>query len=263
MQKKESPVHPQWSQLLQDAVSRPGMISDAYSRFHGYSLGNRIAALFQCFDREIQPGPIASFMRWKELGRSVRKGEKAIVLCQPVTVKAKSENGEPDTDSPEYRKFFIWRPHWFVMSQTEGAEYVPPALPTWDRSRALASLQVEEIPFSSLDGNVQGYAIARSIAINPVAAMPVKTTFHELAHVTLGHTMKGQATDSATLPRELREVEAEAVALLCLESLGLPGSEFCRGYIQNWYSDGRAIPESSASRIFGAADEILRAGVQS
>lgn len=59
----------------------------------------------------------------------------------------------------------------------------------------------------------------------------------------------------------MREVEAEAVALMLCESLSLRGSEYCRGYIQNWLQ-GDAIPEKSAQRIFGAADRILRAGQQ-
>src|SRR5262245_2568367 len=88
--------------------------------------------------------------------------------------------------------------------------------------------------------------------------MPAKTTFHELAHIELGHTSDA-VHDSVTLPRNLKEVEAESVALLCLESLGMDGAEFCRGYIQSWLA-GAEIPERSAQRIFAAADKILKAG---
>jgi hypothetical protein len=90
--------------------------------------------------------------------------------------------------------------------------------------------------------------------------MPAKTTFHELAHIELGHTTVA-IHDSENTPRSLREVEAESVALLCLESLGMDGAEFCRGYIQNWIQ-GQAIPERSAQRIFVAADKILKAGIE-
>jgi hypothetical protein len=106
-----------------------------------------------------------------------------------------------------------------------------------------------------MNGNCQGYATGRQIAINPVAQMPAKTAFHELAHIELGHTSEA-IHDSETTPRSLREVEAEAVALLCLESLGMDGAEYCRGYIQNWLQ-GATIPERSAQRIFVAADKIL------
>ena len=63
-------------------------------------------------------------------------------------------------------------------------------------------------------------------------------------------------------PRSLREVEAEAVALVCLEALGLQGAEHCRGYIQHWNErcGAEPIPERSAQRIFKAADQILKAG---
>src|SRR5947208_10260166 len=90
--------------------------------------------------------------------------------------------------------------------------------------------------------------------------MPIKTMFHELAHVVLGHTSEDSLNDgSERTPRSLREVEAEAVALLCCESLGLPGAEYSRGYIQEW-GKGQPITERSAQHIFHAADAILRAG---
>jgi hypothetical protein len=60
-------------------------------------------------------------------------------------------------------------------------------------------------------------------------------------------------------PRNLREVEAEGVALLCSAALGLDGAEYSRGYLQHWLRGGD-IPERSAQRIFKAADVILRAG---
>ena len=60
-------------------------------------------------------------------------------------------------------------------------------------------------------------------------------------------------------PRDIRKLEAECVALLCCESLGLPGAGESRGYIQSWYK-GHEVPKRSAQRIFGTADAILKAG---
>jgi len=255
-------VNPTWQQLLVEAVMTPGKISAAYSRFWNYSSGNQMLALWQCAARGIEAGPIASFMHWKDLGRSVRKGEKAIALCMPVTIKCKGEDkpaNAPEGDKPATFTKFIYRNNWFVLSQTNGAEYVPEPMPGWDEATALAALNVRRVPFSLPDGNCQGYAFERSIAVSPVAALPHKTTFHELAHICLGHTAEGQLTDSEHTPRTLREVEAEAVALICIESLGLPGAEFSRGYIQAHLCDAE-IPERSAQRIFKAADQILKAG---
>jgi len=81
----------------------------------------------------------------------------------------------------------------------------------------------------------------------------------------IGHTAEADFADTEMTPRNLREVEAEAVALLCCEALELEGAEYCRGYLQNWLYqgigyNGEAIPEKSAQRIFRSADQIIRAG---
>src|SRR5262249_2537526 len=253
----------QFRQLLEEAVTKPGTLMRAYSLFWNYSLGNQILALIQANRRGIALGPIASFNRWKELGRHVKRGEKAITLCMPVTCRRTVKEQNPDgtdVDAEITFKRFVFRRNWFMLAQTDGAEYQAPAIPTWDRARAVRTLSVEEVPFAMMSGNCQGYATGRQIAINPLAQMPAKTTFHELAHIELGHTSEA-VHDSEALPRNLKEVEAEAVALLCLESLGMNGAEYCRGYIQNWLP-GAEIPERSAQRIFSAADKILKAGIE-
>jgi hypothetical protein len=154
---------------------------------------------------------------------------------------------------------FVWKPNWFVLVQTNGEPVQMPEIPAWDKEKALAALSIQEVPFTDTNGNVQGYAQKREIAISPLAAMPHKTLFHELAHIELGHTAESSFSDSEQTPRSLRETEAEAVALLLCESLELPGAEFSRGYIQSWLR-GEVIPEKSAQKIFGAADRIIRAG---
>ena len=147
-----------------------------------------------------------------------------------------------------------------MLAQTDGDEYKSPETPEWSKDVALASLEITEIPFDMMSGNCQGFATGRKVAVSPMAAMPWKTLFHELAHVVLGHTSQASLNDgSETAPRSLGEVEAESVALLCCESLRLPGAEFSRGYIQSW---GSEIPERSAQKIFHAADQILKAGVR-
>jgi hypothetical protein len=96
--------------------------------------------------------------------------------------------------------------------------------------------------------------------VNPVAALPHKTTFHEIAHIVLGHTASEKLVDSEQTARHIREVEAESVALICCETLGLEGADFCRGYIQHWLKTEKEIPNQSAARIFTAASTILKAG---
>jgi antirestriction protein ArdC len=245
-----------WSELLRQAVTQPGLILKAYSAFHGYSIGNQIAAMVQCHSRSIEPGPINTYPGWQKLGRQVRKGQKALWLCMPLTYKRKSEQGDEPT---EVITGFVWKPNWFVLAQTEGEPVPMPEIPAWDKARALEALSITEAEFTHTNGNTQGYARKREVAISPLAELPHKTLFHELAHVELGHTTDADFSDSERTPRSLREVEAEAVALVICESLSLPGSEYCRGYIQNWLQGG-SIPEKSAQRVFGAADRILKAG---
>src|SRR5213083_1019724 len=91
----------QFRQLLEEAVSKPGTVMRAYSLFWNYSLGNQILALIQANNRGIPLGPIASFNRWKELGRHVKRGEKAIELCMPITMKRTLKEHGPDDAETE------------------------------------------------------------------------------------------------------------------------------------------------------------------
>src|SRR5215468_11048930 len=135
---------PSFADLLASAVTEPGILSSAYQQFHNYSIGNQLLAWSQCLQRGMQPGPMATFPRWKELGRYVRKGEKAITLCQPVTIKRTSDPEESQENS-EILVRFVYRPHWFVLAQTEGADIASVPMPTWHASLALTALDVSEI----------------------------------------------------------------------------------------------------------------------
>lgn len=250
-----------FEQLLIDAVKEPGKILQAYSLFHDYSLGNQLLAMFQCSQRGLDLSPINTYKGWQKLGRQVRKGEKALSLCMPVTCAREEKNDDGTVTKAGFTRF-IFRNNWFVMAQTDGdPQTAMPQIPrTFDIDKALAALSIERIPFDLADGNVQGFARKNAIAISPIAALPHKTTFHEMAHVMPGHTSESQFSDSETMPRNLKEVEAESVAMLVCASLDLPGVEFARGYIQNWLGNAGTIPEKSAQKIFRVANQILKAG---
>jgi antirestriction protein ArdC len=256
----QSPAIPKWSALLVEAVTKPGLIMKAYSAFHPYSCANQMLAFFQIQRRGLRPGPLNTFPKWKELGRFVKRGERALTLCMPITCKRREENSNEEHTFTS----FVYKARWFTLSQTDGQELEPITIPEWDAERAMKALNIERVPFDHTDGNVQGFSRGRRIAINPLAQLPFKTLFHELAH-SLIHSDEGDFADAEMTPRSLCEVEAESVALLCCESLGLEGADYARGYIQHWLSRGRAsnaeaIPEKSAQKIFRAADQIIRAG---
>jgi antirestriction protein ArdC len=253
--------HANWQELLVEAVNEPGRIMAAYTAFHNYSIGNALLALSQCLQRNLAPGPLNTYRGWKELGRYVKKGEQALTLCMPVTSKKKRTNPESKLPEEHALTYFVYRPFWFTLSQTEGEKSYALHTPAFDLETALSNLGIRRIDFGMLDGNVQGYARERAIAVNPLAQLPLKTTFHELAHIVLNHTAEPSTlVEEESTPRSLREVEAESTALICLEALGLEGSAYCRGYIQHWLQGQQKIPTQSAQKVFAAATAILKAG---
>ena len=69
----------------------------------------------------------------------------------------------------------------------------------------------------------------------------MKKTEREAKAAARAEKQKKGTNDGDLTPRNLRECEAESVALLCCAALGLPGVEFSRGYIQNWWGQGNPI----------------------
>jgi antirestriction protein ArdC len=262
-----SQEHATWGELLHSAVHTPGKLLAAYTAFHNYSFGNALLALEQCISRKIEPGPLNNYRGWVALNRQVRKGEKGLCLCMPVSYKKRVTSSAP-AESPEateeshdeMRQRFVFRNYWFVLAQTEGETHYEERIPGFDLDAALQSLNITRLTFDEINGNVQGFAHQREIAVSPIAELPLKTTLHEIAHVVLGHTSAQKLVDSERMERNIREVEAESVALICCESLGLPGAEAARGYIQLWLQGDKEIPNQSATRIFTAAQTILKAG---
>lgn len=234
--------------IVREALHEPGKISAAYTAFWNYSLGNQWLARMQLGRCE----PINTFPKWKELGRFVKRGEKAIELLMPVTIKDKDNDGHK-------KMIFIGKRNWFGLHQTEGQEYVP-TVPEFDITRAEQELEITVESFQHPDGNCQGYAITdkRIIAINPVAYDPLKTGFHECAHVLLHPNTN--SSDSGALAKDVKEVEAELVAYLISSALGQTKNlEYSRGYIQHWIADG-TVEKVRFGSVFSAADRILKAG---
>lgn len=254
--RKVDPIEQQlnWSHLIQVALAMPGSVGDVYSRFYEYSFMNRILLMVQGVSE-----PVATYQRWQDMGRQVRKGEKGYAIVRPIVVSKRDEDGEVEST---FRRFKAVR-CLFTVSQTDG-EPLPPVQPRgWDLDAALATLEVEQVEFASVDGNVQGYSTARRFAINPVAVDPTHTTFHELGHIVLGHTTD-QGVADYLLHQGHAEFQAEAVAYLVLNELGQlteRAASHSRGYIQDWLAHEQ--PSDTAIRqVFTAVDTILKAGRQ-
>jgi hypothetical protein len=103
----------------------------------------------------------------------------------------------------------------FALADTEGKELPPVQIPDWDEADALAKLGIRQVPFSSTNGNLQGWSYGLEFAVNPIAVNPTKTTLHEWGHIVLGHTLPQVHAEYQT-HRGIKEFEAEATAYLCM-----------------------------------------------
>jgi len=248
------PVELDWSALIEVALVMPGSVGNTYNRFYDYSFLNQVLLMLQGVSE-----PVATYNKWLELGRQVRKGEKAYVINRPIVIKRKQadgEEGEPST----YRRFKLVK-CLFALSQTDGEELPPVEVPGWDLTKALETLDVKRIEFSTIDGNVQGYSRGREFAVHPMAADAMHTTFHELAHIVLGHTTDAGMAEYL-LHRGHAEFQAEAAAYLALKEVELLSDErasHSRGYIQGWVREQRPS-EHSIRQVFTAVETILKAG---
>ena len=269
-----TPKTPDYKQLLSDAVTKYGELSKFYSMFYRFSVGNMLLAVSQLEERGLPYNRVATYKQWEELGRQVKKGEKAIWLTMPKTLKIEKENKETGKKEEFQLKKFVMIPRWFSYDQTEGDEIggAEVQIPEWDKDKALEALNITEETFNHPSQGSQGYAYATEdkqfIAVAPTAEFPHKTRFHEIAHNVLGHTKEHLPVHGALLdrgedtPRDVREVEAESVAYILLNILNLDGQVQSRGYIKNWMSARgmKDISEKSAQKIFSAVDTILKAG---
>lgn len=249
----EPPREIEWAKLLDQALTTPGSVGNVYNRFYNYSFMNCIMLLIQGAN-----GPVATYGRWQELGRQVRKGEKAMEIVRPITIRREDEN-DPD----KVNTFQRFKPVrcLFQLTQTEGDDLPPIVIPDWDLTLALTALGINRIAFDILNGNAQGFSRDRSFAINPVAAHPTKTTMHELGHILLGHTTADYHAEYV-MHRGLAEFQAESVAFLTLKELDMLTDEeatVSRGYIQGWLN-GNKPSDQVVRQVFKAVTELVRAG---
>lgn len=252
-------------QMLDPAV--PAHLGGTYSGFksgsggRGYSPMNQMWIWLQSDADSIYPaGP---FGTWKALGRNIIKGSKAKTVLKPVYIW----KTEKDEATGKERKVKIGPVNYtpintvFFYSDTEGEPMELEKLTDdWDLARALDVLDIKRVDYKLLDGNTQGYSTGREFAINPVAAHPMKTTFHELGHIVLGHTSDEQIAEYST-HRGIKEFQAEAVAYLLAHELDLTDwdASESRAYVRQWL-DGGEVSEKDIRQVFGAVSKILTAG---
>ncbi len=243
------------------------------SRFHNYSLNNTLLIAFQRPDATL----VAGYTTWKNQGRQVLKGQKAIRILAPTPYKQKveaekldpttrlpmkDENGKPITEVKEITRQAFKVVNVFDVSQTEGREL--PSLGVDELTGDVRNFDVffealrkscpVPIAFEEIEGGAKGYyhQTDRRIAIQEGMSQLqiVKTAIHEMAHQRL-HAIDPDAKISSregksTQSRNSKEVEAESVAYTICQHFGLDTSEYSFAYIAGW-SHGKETPELKAS----------------
>ncbi len=208
--------------------------AETRATFHRYSFGNCLLIAQQAPSAT----QVAGFKSWQQLGRQVRKGERAIRIMAPMSVKR--ENAE--TGEVERVPFFRAVPV-FDVSQTDG-EPLPQApcepitgdtherylAPLTDHARSLGySVEREDLDHARgyCDPKRQRIVLAGDLGS---ANAQVRVLVHELAHahgVGYDEYSRGEA-----------EVIVETAAVIVCGSLGLDTSGESIPYIAGWGEDG-------------------------
>jgi hypothetical protein len=225
-------------------------------KFHRYSYGNVLLILGQ------KPGAthVAGYHAWAKLGRYPSKGSGISILAPMAYRKAGEDESEPA------RHMFFRVVTVFDVSDTTGD-----ALPEMPIAQVQGG---DEALYSKLcdvalqlgytvteqawdDQNLGGYVeyAAHSIVIRQQNALAhkCKTVLHEMGHALLHDGNQG-------LAKGLVELEAESVAYVASDALGMDTSAYSFAYCLNWAgsdNDVKKALKASANRIAGAVKRIM------
>jgi len=226
-----------------------------------------------------------TFKAWQAAGRSVRKGEKALMVLaprlRPVTEDERQSAAGPGWDVHEqlkrrkrivgFRALSV-----FALEQTDGPELSEFALPSLDLEEVFedsvetlrrVALAIEGAPVSAIElrarrvgeGSAAGWyeRLTRRIVVmtgETSRAEQFSTLCHEVAHALL-HGVEDRHT------RPECEVEAESVAFVVCHALGLPTGERAFPYVAAWArgADSLGMVAKSGERIRAASRTILDA----
>jgi len=254
------------------------------SRFHRYSASNCALILLQRPDAT----RVAGMAAWNAMGRSVNKGETAISILAPTSftkqihVDVLDPHGRPIVDPKTGKPRQILRGigvrgfrtvSVFDVSQTTGqplpelAKELQGGVANFAAMlAALRSISPCSIEIQALRGNAKGIYLRGENRIVVKAGMSdlqtVKTIIHEVAHAKL----HGDKAVASALSREAREVQAESVAFVVAQHLGLDTSEYSFDYLADWSSDAQLkellqslpIIQHEACTIIDALEQALQ-----
>jgi hypothetical protein len=232
------------------------------ARFHRYSFSNSVLI----FAQHPSATRVAGFRTWRQLGRQVQRGQQAIWILAPVTRRVQERADATDLEPPTRTVVAFRAVPVFAEDQTSGA-----ALPevcrrlSGDDPHGLYAALVEvahSIGFSVADHAFEGETNGscspqlRRIRVEErlSPAHRVKTLAHELAHALLHSEL--------TAERGLMELEAESVAFVVCDALGIASDDWTFGYVMGWSGGGEAAIatiKTVGGRIQRTGDRILSA----
>jgi len=221
------------------------------ARFHKYSFNNCVLIAEQC----PHATKVLGFHGWKAIGRSVKKGEKGIGITAPLAVRKK------DSPADEQEVFGFRVVHVFDISQTEGDELPELSEPAGDVEcwigsveRLIASKGIS-LKYGILDGSTLGLSSLKKITVFSGLKPPMRleVLVHELAHEIL-HPDK---ETRRRLTNTIKETEAQAVAHIVCQALGVKGLEHSAEYI-HLHNGNSEVFANSMHRIQKCSSDILK-----
>ncbi|MDQ7938749.1 hypothetical protein RA086_14130 [Lactiplantibacillus sp. WILCCON 0030] len=240
------------------------------AKFHHYSARN----IDLIYAQNPQATQVAGFKQWQtDFNRTVNKGAKSIRIAAPIIKKlTPAEQKRLDTTDERAIVGYRYLPI-FDVAQTSGEpvlsakDFVKENLADHQNVTSLYNafkdylnqqpdLKVSEVPLATLNG-AKGYfqPSTNEIVIGgdePDNALKLKTLYHEYAHSQL-HGLKSAFKDR---PRAYQETQAEAVAYVAMQNIGVDTSNYSLGYVATWAKD-TAVIHSALSEIQQVSNKVI------
>jgi len=218
----------------------------AMARFHTYSFGNVMLIARQKPDAT----NVAGIRTWNSLGRFVKRGEKGILILAPMVSKnrRKDENAEAeDAKQPESKLFGFRAVYVFDVTQTEGKDL--PALTEVQgdvggyRERLFKFVEAQGVELNYSERIAPAKGLSHGGKITLLLGMEPAEEFSTLAH-EIAHEMLHRGDRRTLTTKQVRETEAEAVAFVVCQAVGLQTGTASQDYIQIWHGDANLLRES-------------------
>jgi hypothetical protein len=219
---------------------------NAMARFHNYSFGNIMLIARQ----KPQATNVAGIRTWNSLGRFVKRGEKGILILAPMIGRKKSDvvaESTPDAKQTTAQLYGFRAVYVFDVSQTEGKEL--PALTEVQgdvsgiRERLVRFVENQNVTLNYSDRIAPAKGLSFGGKITLLTGMQPAEEFSTLVH-EIAHEMLHRGERRTMTTKQVRETEAEAVAFVVCQSVGLQTGTASADYIRLWHGDAKLLQES-------------------